>query len=74
MANRKAPPSPNLPGGGRFRAPSRGGRGRQPGGFGLGPSGFCICRQCGTKVPHKRGLPCYETHCPNCGQPMTRAQ
>ncbi len=50
----------------------RGGRGRQPGGFGLGPGGECVCLQCGTKVPHKRGIPCYEHRCPKCGQPMTR--
>ena len=52
----------------------RGGQGRQPGGFGLGPAGFCVCMQCGTKVPHQRGIPCYELKCPHCGQPMTRGR
>mgnify|MGYP003875802467 CR=1 FL=1 len=49
----------------------RRGRGRM-GGFGLGPGGFCICPQCGTRVPHQRGIPCYQTYCPKCGSPMTR--
>ena len=60
------------PGGGRGL--DRGGRGRQPGGFGLGPSGECMCSSCGTRVPHQRGVPCYETRCSRCGQPMTRAR
>jgi hypothetical protein len=74
MANRKGPPPPNLPSGGRFRAPAPGGRGRQPGGFGLGPGGECVCPNCGTKVPHKRGVPCYSHKCPQCGSSMVRAQ
>jgi len=49
-----------------------GGRGRQPGGFGLGPSGNCVCPSCGTKVPHQRGIPCYEMKCPKCGSRLTR--
>lgn len=49
-----------------------GGRGRQPGGFGLGPEGECVCPSCGTTVPHQRGVPCYEQKCPKCGSPLTR--
>ena len=50
----------------------RGGRGRQPHGFGLGPGGFCVCPVCGTKIPHQRGIPCYQQRCPKCGQRMIR--
>jgi hypothetical protein len=38
---------PSIFPGGRFRAPGRGGRGRQAGGF--GPGGECWCPQCNTK-------------------------
>jgi len=71
MLNRQIP---SVPPGGRFRAPGRGGRGRQPGGFGLGPGGECVCPDCGAKVPHQRGIPCYQHKCPKCGQAMTRAR
>lgn len=51
-----------------------GGRGRQPNGFGLGPSGFCVCSNpdCKNKVPHQRGTPCYNLKCEKCGSPMVR--
>ncbi|MEA2004859.1 MAG: hypothetical protein U9O50_01105 [Acidobacteriota bacterium] len=49
-----------------------GGRGRMGGGRGLGPGDNCVCPSCGTKVPHKRGVPCYEMTCPKCGAKMTR--
>jgi len=48
------------------------GRGRQPDGFGLGPEGDCVCPKCGSKATHKRGIPCYEQKCSECGSPMTR--
>ena len=50
----------------------RGRRGRM-GGFGLGPGGECVCPNCGTKIPHQRGIPCFRQMCPKCGTPMTRA-
>ena len=57
----------------RFRAPGRGGRGRM-GGFGLGPGKECVCPNCGAKVPHQRGVPCYTLKCPKCGSRMTRTE
>ena len=50
-----------------------GGRGRG-GGFGLGAGGACICPVCGTKAAHARGVPCFQSRCPQCGAPMTRAE
>jgi len=50
--------------------------GRRRGWFGLGgpggPPESCICPNCGIVVLHKRGLPCFQTKCSNCGSPMTR--
>ena len=51
------------------------GRGRGMGrgsGMGYGPSGECICPSCGTIVPHRPGVPCYQQVCPNCGSKMIR--
>lgn len=50
----------------------RSGGGGRMGGFGMGAGGNCICPNCGTKVAHQRGVPCYQVKCTNCGQPMTR--
>ena len=41
-----------------------GGQGRRSG---FGPSTYCICPKCGTKIQHTRGMPCTETKCPKCG-------
>ena len=65
MPNGKTPVGPSF---------GKGGRGRQPRGFGLGPGGECVCPNCGTWVSHRRGVPCYEHRCPKCGQSMTRAR
>jgi hypothetical protein len=48
-----------------------GGRGRM-GGRGLGTGGECVCPNCGHRVSHQRGTPCYQLRCPKCGTPMTR--
>ncbi len=57
---------------GRGQGAGRGqGRGRM-GGFGLGPSGTCVCPKCGYEMPHQRGIPCYQQKCPKCGTMMTR--
>lgn len=42
------------------------------GGRSLGPGGYCICPSCGDRVPHRRGVPCYQRTCPKCGSKMTR--
>jgi len=49
-----------------------GGRGMGQG-LGAGTGGECVCAACGKRVPHQRGVPCYEVKCPKCGQPMTRS-
>ncbi len=55
------------------------GRGRGSGtgagrgmGRGFGPAEECVCPQCGTKIAHTRGVPCFQQKCPSCGASMTR--
>ncbi|MFC1883789.1 hypothetical protein ACFL2O_03365 [Thermodesulfobacteriota bacterium] len=55
------------------RGQNRSGMGRGAGGGrGMGPGGECQCSNCGKKVPHERGIPCFEQKCPDCDTPMTR--
>jgi uncharacterized protein len=35
-------------------------------------TGFCICLNCNTRIPHKEGVPCRENGCPQCGKKMIR--
>ncbi len=50
-----------------------GGRGRKGGTRpGAGPGGDCVCPNCGHRMPHRRGQPCYEVLCPKCGTRMVR--
>ena len=39
---------------------------------GSGPGGVCLCPACGETVDHKRGVPCAEVTCPNCGARMIK--
>lgn len=39
---------------------------------GVGPGGYCVCPECGAKVKHRQGTPCYSQICPKCGSRMTR--
>ena len=48
-----------------------GGRGRG-GGLGAGPGEDCVCPNCGERVPHKLGTPCFEQKCPKCGAALVR--
>lgn len=49
------------------------GGGRMGGGNSAGLGGFCQCPKCGTKVEHKRAVPCSIIFCPKCGTSMIRA-
>jgi predicted Fe-Mo cluster-binding NifX family protein len=65
-------------GGGMGRGMGRGfgrggqGQGRMGGRFAAGPTGLCVCPQCGHQESHVRGVPCTQTQCPKCGMMMTR--
>jgi len=59
-------------GGGRGQGGGGQRAGRMGGRFAGGPSGNCVCPQCGRKEQHKRGVPCFEQKCPKCGVLMTR--
>ncbi len=45
------------------------GRGK---GGGMNTSGMCACPACGEKTSHKKGNPCFEQKCPQCGATMAR--
>jgi predicted amidophosphoribosyltransferase len=38
----------------------------------MGAGGECICPKCQKTIPHHRGMPCQEEHCPECGAKMLR--
>lgn len=47
------------------------GKGRRRG---FGRTNYCVCPNCGNKVPHMRGKPCVEQKCPKCGSNMAPEQ
>jgi hypothetical protein len=51
----------------------REGRGAR-GNVATGSGGYCVCLQCGEKVPHQRATPCSLVTCPKCGSTMVRGQ
>jgi predicted Fe-Mo cluster-binding NifX family protein len=59
-------------GGGHGQGQGGQGAGRMGGPLAAGPSGYCICPQCGQKEPHERAVPCLARKCPKCGATMTR--
>jgi hypothetical protein len=68
MVQRDKPLSGSGPGTGQGQEPGRMG-GTRPG---AGPGGYCICPNCGHRMAHERGKPCYEVTCPKCGTRMVR--
>lgn len=42
------------------------------GGIAAGPSGKCICQNCGATAPHQMGIPCTQQKCPRCNNLMVR--
>jgi predicted RNA-binding Zn-ribbon protein involved in translation (DUF1610 family) len=39
---------------------------------GEGAKGQCVCMSCGTRIAHRRGVPCLDERCPKCGKAMLR--
>lgn len=58
-------------GSGGGRAGARG-PGRMGGSKAAGPGGYCVCPNCGHRVKHAAGQPCYQKKCPRCSTTMTR--
>jgi hypothetical protein len=39
---------------------------------GAGPTGNCVCSNCGARIPHRAGVPCNSVKCSRCGAQMIR--
>ena len=52
---------------GRFRSESRAKEGATG-----GPGGYCVCKECGYKVLHQPGVPCFSIICPKCKSKLER--
>ena len=50
-----------------------GGRGHNRGGA-FGPGGYCVCTDCGKRIPHERDIKCTSVKCPGCGHIMVREE
>lgn len=63
-------------GGGLGRGPCGCGMRRGYGGgrSGSGAPAWCVCPQCGRRMPHVPGEPCNQKICPQCGSRMTREE
>jgi len=48
-------------------------RGHNRGG-GFGPGGYCICANCGKRIPHQKGTKCTEVKCTVCHHTMVRKE
>lgn len=40
----------------------------------FGPGGYCVCGNCGEKIPHQSGVRCTLVKCPKCGHTMVREE
>jgi len=71
--DRTGPPGGGGAGRGRGIGRGGGGGGRMGGNRpGAGPSGECVCPNCGARLSHQVGTPCYNLSCPKCGAKMLR--
>jgi len=41
-------------------------------GQGADPQGYCVCKKCGYRTEHKRGIPCSTIKCPKCDVNLER--
>ncbi len=79
-AGREEAPAAGRSQGGMNPRGNRGGLNRRGSGSGQGDSGltagggagFCVCPECGHREPHRRGVPCIQRQCPQCGTALTR--